>query len=324
MTDLEKVIDPPWNRHLQDLHRHFCDESADRCLLWVNPAQFDVFEEEVVAQDRMVRITINRPDINELLLPYLVPLDLSKSADADLFKKSVAIAWEAWTLDSLKAFNGQPIGGWIRTDTEPQTLAQYWATNCYVHTMQNARVLLRIHDPGVRQWLWRALCPLQKNQLLGPTHSIHAFGREQQLMCHQRDSGASDIISSAAGELPSRLRLTPGQSAQVRDYAALHRAWLRYREQMPAVREGEIGRAGWETDIFASLNHASRLGVQDEQDRDLFAFHALQMGPDFHTNKRLERVWELVRDGDYYGGACEQVCALPTDRLHEYLQLDEK
>lgn len=325
MTELDNTIDPPWNRHLQDLHRHFCEVSADRCLLWANPAQFDVFAEEAVAQDRLVRIRINSPDLNELLLPYLVPLDLSKSADADLFQKSVAIAWEAWTLDSLKAFNGQPIGGWIQTDTPPQALARYWAANCYVHSVNNSRVLLRLHDPGVRQWLWRAFSPAQKYQLLGPARSIHAFGREQQLMCHQRDSEASAIASaSAAGEQQSRLQLKPGQWTRVSDYAVLHRAWLRYCEQTPDVREKQFGRAGWEQDILASLDHASRLGILDEQDRELFAFHALQMGPNFHADRRLQAVWEMVRGGDYYGGACEHVSALPTDRLHEYLQLDQQ
>lgn len=322
MSELADAIDSPWNKHLQDLHRYFFETAADQCLLWVNPAQFDVFAEETVAQDRLVRINIHRPDLDEKLLPYLVPLDLSRSPDADLFKKSVAIAWEAWTLDSLKAYNGQPIGGWIHTDASPQALARYWASNCYVHSVDNGHVLLRIHDPGVRQWLWRSFSSLQKIQMLGPARSIHAFGREHQMMCHQADASAA-APSLGDSNAPSRLQLAPAQWGQVGDYSVLHRAWLRYCERDPEVRTKQFASAAWEHDILSALDHASQYGIEDEQDRDLFAFHALQMGPNFHFDKRLQPVWAMVQTGEYYGGACEHVTALPTDRLHEYLQPDQ-
>ena len=116
-----------WDTHLQELHRRYFEDCGDRCLLWVNPTQFDVFAEETVAQERLARISINRPNVNERLQPYLVPLDLAKSRDADLFKANVANAWDAWTLDSLKRFNGQPICGWIATDASAQMLARYCA-----------------------------------------------------------------------------------------------------------------------------------------------------------------------------------------------------
>jgi hypothetical protein len=174
----------PWQPHLQTLHRTFYESANDLCLMWVNPAQGDPFADDPLVEERRVGVPIQHPNFDTAFAPYLVELDLGQSRDADVFKRSVAMAWNAWELDSLIAFNGQTIGGWISSDQSAQTLAQHWAKNCHIHSIKGLTKLLRFHDPSPREWLWRVLTPLQQTRLLGSASFIVAFNREQELMTH--------------------------------------------------------------------------------------------------------------------------------------------
>lgn len=101
-----------------------------------------------LAQEQRVQVPIKGVNFDPLLAPYLVAIDLARSADADLFKTSVQFAWEAWTLDSMVACHGQPVGGWVLSDESPVVVAHYWGTKCHIHRVGTVRKLLRFHDPG--------------------------------------------------------------------------------------------------------------------------------------------------------------------------------
>jgi hypothetical protein len=172
----------PWQADLQMLHRQFYETADDRCILWINPAQGDPFAEDPFVEQHRSRVPIHHPGFDVKLAPYLVPLNLGKSRDADLFKQSVAMAWNAWELKSLIAHRGQPIGGWVVGDQSILSLAHHWAANCHIHSVNALTKLLRFHDPSAREWLWPILTMQQRAQLLGPATSIVAFNRQQQLM----------------------------------------------------------------------------------------------------------------------------------------------
>jgi hypothetical protein len=317
MTDVSAVA-PDWQPHLQHLHRQFHQFAADQCLLWVNPAQGDPFEGNPLVAERRVRVPIVHLRFDVQFAPYLVPLDLSKSADAELFEASVRIAWEAWTWDSLQAFGGQPIAGWVIANGTPKALAQHWANNCHLHVFNRLGKLLRFHDPGVREWLWPTLSAIQQRQLLGPTQSLIAFDRQQNLM--QQDQ--MGIEPSGPDESASqRLTLSADQWEQVENYATVHAGWLAEYAEQPG-RAATLAKR-WEQGVFAALRLASLHGIGDQDDRALFARHALQLGSDFHGNDRLQAVWQRTRAGDFYGGALEEVSGHAADQLHMYLQKNQ-
>jgi hypothetical protein len=301
-----------WESSLQTLHKLFAEVSGDSCLLWVNPAQGDPFEDDALVQERRVRVPISHPRMDLRFAPYLVPLTLDSYEDADIFKRSVQLAWQSWSLDSLNFANGQPIAGWAVTSRPVQQLARHWATHCHLHQHGGLTQLLRFHDPGVREWLWPTLRPAQRRQLLGPATTLIGFDRQQALMFHEMDGGEL----SADGD--GHLTLDGLQWAQVEDYAALHAAWLQWcqraapgsAEKLPVLQEQRI---------FSALSHASRYGIHDPQDRTLFALHALELGPDFHADQRLQAVWKLTATGEFYGGALEDVTKHAADQLHRYL-----
>ena len=157
-----------WEQSLQALHKLFLEASDDTCLLWVNPAQGDPFEDDALARERRVPVPISHPRFDPRFAPYLLPLTLHRFADADIFKRSVQLAWQSWSLDSLNFANGQPIGGWVVTSRPPAELARHWADHCHLHLRGGLTKLLRFHDPSVREWLWPTLSPAQRRQLLGP------------------------------------------------------------------------------------------------------------------------------------------------------------
>jgi hypothetical protein len=303
--------------HLQTLHRQLYDSALDRCLLWVNPAQGDPFEGDALVQERKVRVPISHPRFDLKYAPYLAPLDLSRSADAEVFKASVRMAWDAWTLPSLLALRGQPIGGWVVTDVAPAALAQYWASHCHLHVAGGLHKLLRFHDPSVREWLWPALDTAQQRRLLGPARLLIGIDRQQNLM---QQSQRAQAESEPAPAQPLNLKLTEPQWAQVEDYAVLHSAWLAWCEEQPRNRASLDSAGGWRKGLFAALQQATQFGIVDPQDRELFARHALQLGADFYTHEKLNTVWGKTRAGEFYGGAVEEVSGLPVDELQTYLQ----
>lgn len=310
----------PWLPHLQTLHRTFYERANDRCLMWVNPAQSDPFSDDSLVAERRVVVPIQHPNFDVAFAPYIVPLDLGKSRDADVFKYSVAMAWHAWELKSLVAFNGQPIGGWIASDQSAPRLAQHWASNCHIHVINELTKLLRFHDPSPREWLWRTLTPLQKTQLLGPASFIVAFNRQQELMTH---STTRPLVSEGAVSVQDKLgklQLTAAQWSQVDDYAVVHGAWLRWRSSLQSQHHVLETHDAWEQPVLHALRFASAYGISDKQDRELFASHALRIGADFHKHVRMRPVWEKTGVGEYYGAACEEVSGQPSDELLIYLQ----
>jgi hypothetical protein len=300
-----------WEGAAEDLHRYFHDVASGKCLLWVNPAQSDPFNTVPLVEEHRVRVPINHPRFDVRLGPYLVPLDLSKSADADLFRDSVERAWVAWTIESLSAFCGQPIAGWVATLAPVQALAQHWAWRCHLHTRQGLSKLLRFHDPGVREWLWSTLSEQQRHSLLGPAHSLLAIGRGRILLRQMRSS-----VPAPADAIPS-LALNETQWEQVDSYSTVHAAWIAWSAE-PEKRDKPA--AAWEQGVLKALSHATRYGVTDAADRELYALHALQLGGAFHTEERMRPVWERTLAGDYYGSALEEIFARPADQLHSHFK----
>ena len=300
-----------WEPHVEYLHKHLYEHADAKCLLWVNPAQVDSFAESERVQDARMNVPINHPRFDVNVGPYLVPLNLSVSADADIFRDSVKLAWDAWDIDSLHAMAGQPIGGWVVTTSDAKALATHWATRCHVHRRNGLTKLLRFHDPSVREWLWPSLNALQQRALLGPASSIFSIGRGLELVKQQCETLAPGLESDNF----TRLLLSDDQWDQVEEYATVHAAWLAWTDARGDCAT-ETRRSGWEQSVFAALVHATDYGIVDAQDRELFARHALLLDAAFHTSSKMLPVWVKTRAGEYYGNALEQVFGLPVDQFN--------
>lgn len=276
--------------------------ASGSCLLWVDPAQSDPFEGSFA--DRRVPVPINHWRFAQRRAPYLVPLDLTKAVDLSLFDDSVARACQAWTVTSLYAEQGQAICGWVLTNSSAEAVANHWGWRCHLHGHAGRSRLLRFHDPGVREWLWPALSELQQRALLGPASCMFGIGRRQSLLRH----------ACPPGELTSDyFRLDDRQWRQVGDYATVHAAWL------SCVRGPDAER--WtaqfsEQVVLAALAHAQQFGVTQESERTRYALHAVQFGGAFYLDARMRAVWELTRDGAYYGNAVEEIFECTANELH--------
>jgi hypothetical protein len=308
-----------WEPLVERLHKYFHDHAHSECLLWVNPAQIDLFADSEFVKDRRVQVPINHPRFDVSLGPYLVQLDLAKSADADVLRASVESAWDAWGSGQLLACQGQPIAGWVEAGVEPKTLARHWAMHCHLHRRSGYSKLLRFHDPSVREWLWPTLTATQRRALLGPATSLFSIGRQKTLIQHCAEQGGlpGQLDSHEVEHLPN-FTLENHQWDQVEEYAVVHAAWVAWTSTQP-VGGGRHLDARWEQGVFAALSHASRHGVLDPQDRELFALHAMQIGSDFHTSTLMRPVWEKTIAGDFYGSAIEEVFDRPANQLHTYL-----
>lgn len=320
MNDSIDIVDAPtWQFHVEYLQRYFFENAGAKCLVWVNPAQYDLFENFSPVQERRVQMPIQHPRFDVALGPYLVPLDLAKSADADVLRTSVESAWNAWGSEQLLAGHGQPVAGWVETSAEPKALARHWAAHCHLHRRGGLNKLLRFHDPSVREWLWPVLTPMQRSALLGPATSLLSIGRSRTFNHHRCDlAGVSGSHDKSVSERHSSLTLENGQWEQVEEYATVHAAWVAWSGTQPDGAGRRLA-TGWEQGIFAALSHTSGYGVLDAQDRELFALHALQLNGDFHVSPRMQPVWAKTRTGEFYGSAIEEVFERPANQLHTYL-----
>lgn len=298
-----------WEALCEKLNRHFQTTAQSLCMVWVDPAQADPFEAIPLVEERRNRIPIRHPRFDPLRAPYVMPLDLSRSPDADLFRDSVELAWQSWDTEHLSAMRGQPICGWLTTGASAKAVAGHWGRHCHLHLRGRQTKLLRFQDPGVREWLWSDLSDAQQRAMLGPVIEVYAIGRDQSLVHHR----CADVKPLSPPHAHGALQLTIAQWEQVEDYAAVHAAWLIWHSTR---REAVAGpKPGWERTILGALTQATRLGVCDATDRELFALHALQLGPAFHRNERLQKVWQKTQAGEFYGSAVEEVTGCGADQL---------
>jgi len=290
---------------IEQLRAQVKTKSAGKCLLWVDPAQHDPYEDDESVGQRRVRITINHAHFAPHRMPYLVPLDLMVPGDADLFCDSVERAWLGWDISRLRARHGQSICGWVITKTSAETLANHWGRRCHIHGHRYKCKLLRFQDPGVREWLWPTLSEVQRHALLGYAACVFAIGRDQGLLCHER---ASDDIPS------DRFELDDQQWQQVGNYATIHAAWLACTLVDPLGFDSSFSPAVLLA-VLIALDQATHYGVMQPSERALYARHALQLGSRFHVQGRMQAVWEQTRTGHYYGSAVEQVFSCAADEL---------
>lgn len=302
-----------WRDHADQLYRHFGATAQHRCMLWVDPAQADPFEGHRVVEKSRVRVPIRHPRFEPSLAPYLVPLDLSCDDEIHLFSSSVELAWESWGIEHLNAMLGQPVCGWVSSSWDARVVARHWGTRCHLQMWNRQARLCRFQDPGVREWLWPTLSKTQQRTMLGPANEIVAIGRKRQLV-HHAIAGSDERASSFTIQDIPPLQFSQATWGHLDDYATVHAAWLTWRHSVDEdVVLAQV--AGWEQPIFHALTQARQLGIHDTVDCELFALHALRLGPSFYRDPKLGNVWTKTQAGEFYGNAVEEVTGLPADRL---------
>jgi hypothetical protein len=313
------ILVAPWQALLEQLHHHFHATAQYRCLLWVDPAQADPFAGFPFLEEMRVRTPIRHPRFDALRAPYVVPLDLSRSADGDLLRDSVELAWLSWSTEYLSAMRGQPICGWVTPgNTTAKALTGHWGRHCHLHVGQREAKLLRFQDPGVREWLWTDLSDSQQRAMLGPATGVHAIGRGQLLIHHSHVQAAKPLSRTDEPEEYPALVLNQLQWDQVEDYAVTHAAWLTWHSSR-AEEVAVCTSPGWERAVLGALSQATRFGLRDAADRELFALHALQLGAGFYQHPRLQDVWRKTQAGDFYGSALEEITGRSVDQIDAFL-----
>ena len=307
---LESIQSGTWEDYLQTLHRHFFEHHQSRCLVWINPAQGDPFSDVALEEQRKIVVPIEHAKFDRKFAPYLIDLRLDKFRDAEIFKLSVEMAWEAWSEPSLAARAGQPICGWIGVDGDPKELSEHWAKRCHVHLVATRHKFLRFHDPGVRELLWTFLTPVQKAILTANTSAIFSIGRRRNLLKQTLAEMQPSLDS------PTRsLVLDTVQWSYVADLANIHAASVVLHTELgTSLNDLPVGMS-----IFRALEHATHYGILDESNRQLFIRHVLEAGSEFHHDDRLKRVWSLTQSGEFYGVALQDVLECEPDQFKNYL-----
>ncbi|WP_288407156.1 DUF4123 domain-containing protein [uncultured Herbaspirillum sp.] len=303
---------PAWDRHLNALHRLIAEESDGQCLLWLNPLAHQMGLAGTKAKE-CVAIPIEHPRFDRRFAPSLLPLDLQRYEDSEIFANSVAMAWTAWDFETLQASPGQPIAGWVIGSMSAKELAGHWARSVCIHHEKGQSRLLRFNDPAVREWLWPTLTPTQKSTLIGSADALISIGRQQQIELARRELDM-EYPQPQERSWQAPLKLSATQWYRLEHYAEIHAAWMYWLSE-----GGDRHQILSQDCIFSALLAATERGLSHPDDRILFIFHLLQLGEIFYHDARLESVWERTRLGEAYSESITETLGLSAQHLAQFL-----
>ena len=279
-----------------------------KCMLMIDPALRDAaddadFHECVTAWHKTVdyklpyvRIRWEHPNLVPDHRPYLLTLDPRREADARLLEASAQLALDDWAVDSLAQRQGHRICGWIMTEPHPALYFGRLAIQRLPSNAPNAgqQTLLRFYDPSVMPLLWRFSDTTQHQNLLGPVETWLMLDRSLQLTAYQVPDKSEQYLASSYPLLKYRAE----QWLKLNNIGALNQAILQWQ-----IKTG-LPPANTQIDAAAqALIRARHYGINDEQDLNAFAWHALTVHAHFDEHQLIKQALRRLPREEYYTAA---------------------
>lgn len=224
--------------------------------------------------------------------PVLVTLNLREGLHSAVSAQAVSLAMADTEPQSLRRGKVQRTCAWIFSDMSIDEVARHIATTAVAHhPASHKNRWVRYYDPMVADLFWRACTPGQHLHFLrGIAHWAY-IDRWQQLQLVQ---------PSRIGEGPVS-PLTVPVWERLQGVGALNQAWLRARSEGLEIEPDRLWRAA------ASLQQGYRSGLRKHVDLDLFAWQAIQLGPDFYRHDKVQALLKQASEGHDYGELAHQL-----------------
>ena len=215
--------------------------------------------------------------------PSLIPLDLSRGMHSLLSGQAMAMALAQRSLASLLTARPQRACAWLWTPLLTRQLANQLAAQAVAHCP---------HAQGRKRWL-RFYDPMVTDLFL------HTSSRSQRAY---RFAGATTwMFLDRWGHLAINNMVAPalpGDPAvswpEVECIGALNQAWI------GALQTGDVPDRSTFAHVQRCVEEARRRGVANGHELDLFARHAISLGPHFHRHPTVQRLLVQVEKGERY------------------------
>lgn len=275
--------------------------NGGRCWLLIDVAprplrEDDPFDAAIFAREpRQVPSPVN--DVDTRLMPLLLELDSTRSADSGLIREAIEEALAERLPESLAQGAGRRICGWLESPVAGEALARHIADRFSLSLPDGTTRKLRWFDPAVLWAMWPILTPAQRNALLGPIAAywlLDPTGNWQTLR------------SDPSTELQSHLTLDTSQLAEIGRIAALNRT---LRDWGAAYLKPDVLTAAREI-AAAALRRGAALGFTDLSDQAAFALCALTTHPRFDSHPLVRERLAKREPDDYFSALVDD---LPPD-----------
>ncbi|MCA6220116.1 DUF4123 domain-containing protein [Photorhabdus antumapuensis] len=295
---------------LADLRTAFTQHDGHGFLL-VDPAVFldtrqeDGFPAAILNhQPAVIPTQIKHHRFESRYSPWLVPLDLNRSEDAELLVLSVTQALQETDPAELIAGRGRMVCGWLFSASPVSAIARHINMMAVQSVSFQQQIMLRFYDPAVNNAFWPVLDSWQRSRLLGPLTDWYLVDGDGQLLHRDNARSAKELYTFS-------LSLTAEQVAEMAWSGPMNRALRRYRQAYRnQLRRTELGSLHI---MLALLRRVTaRYAFNAVQDLEACALHGLLYHPEIDLHPRIQ---SLLSDegGDSAGGYVTRTARLTAE-----------
>lgn len=261
--------------------------SPGQCHLLMQPAEdrsdLDDAFDALLGSVGVEPIPVAIRQIPSAFWPSLIPLDLDKGMHSLLSGHAVAMAMAQRSVQSLLTANPQRACAWIWTPMLTRQLASHLAGRAVAHCphAQGQKRWLRFYDPMVTDLFLRC-----------SSHPQRAYRFEGVTTWMFLDRWGEWAISNPVAPAMSGDPAVPWP--EVESIGALNQMWIR------ALQAGSPPDRATLAQVQRSVAEWRRHGVSSGTDLDLFATHALRIGPHFHRHPTIQALLAKIAQGERY------------------------
>lgn len=262
---------------------------SSHCCLLMQEAESTSFDDEFERARQAARIEavpVALKPLPENVWPYLLRLNLDQGTHATVSALAMRQACLDVEPSALREGRGHRVCAWLFGETETTSLARLIASHALPrHPKTRKKKWLRYYDPLVTDLYWPLLSLQQRQSML---RGVRAWAYVDR-WCSLRD------IESEPGQYADKTApLTMEQWGRLQHVGALNQAWIRGRLEGRNIETNDLRQT------FEALTSVKAHGLRERADIDLFAWHSLRYGHDFHHDARVRRVLGQVDADEGY------------------------
>lgn len=231
---------------------------------------YDAQLRSLMVQQGKVQHAVELEPLPREFWPSLLELQLDRGVDAAINAILAAMAVVDGENEALIGGRTHRVAGWMFTALSASSMSRRIRDSALRYCASDKRrKWLRFYDPLVADFYWQVLAASQREALLSDIRGWAWLDRWGSL---------------AVASVPSvhRIATTAFSASQweaLDAVAPLNQAWIRARSERLSVEPSQL------LDALKTTIAGLRQGLHTRADTDLFAWHALVLGPDFYRRE---------------------------------------
>ncbi len=147
-----------------------------------------------------VRLPVRHKNVDERLVPILIPIDVSVASHSLLLRYFFGIGAEDWATDSLNEGLGHRFCGVFISNASIESIAHHFAKQSILNDPRGGKSWIRWFDPAVTDRFWPRLNSGQQSKMLATCTYWVGLGRLCAIACRTNpdsNSNADDLVLDA-------------------------------------------------------------------------------------------------------------------------------